>query len=103
MARPPRQDNQKDTTPTSFPETTPPAYAQPGHDFTLQAVIQMQKSIGELCAKTDRLISDVKSHGDKIDGIRLTLAWVAGGAAVVGVIVGAAITFAVKNITPAGP
>jgi hypothetical protein len=102
MARPPRQDLDRDVPPESFPETVPPKYAQFGHDFTLQAIIEMQKSIGELCAKTDRLISDVKSHGDKIDGIRLTLAWVAGGAAVVGVIVGAAITFAVKYLSPPG-
>lgn len=102
MARAPRTDASKETTPTSFAETTPPKFAQPGHDFTLQAVIEMQKSIGELSAKTDRLISDVKSHGEKIDGIRLTLAWVAGGAAVVGVIVGATITFAAKYLTPSG-
>lgn len=102
MARPPRQGQENEIPPTSFPETTPPRFSQPGHDFTLQAVIEMQKSIGELSAKTDRLISDVKSHGDKIDGIRLTLAWVAGGAAVVGVIVGAAITFATKTFSPPG-
>jgi hypothetical protein len=31
----------------------------------------MQRSIGELAAKTDRLIADVKSQGDKIDRVRL--------------------------------
>lgn len=99
MARTPRSEPQKETTPQSFPETQPPKFAQPGHDFTLQAVIEMQKSIGELCAKTDRLIADVKSHGEKIDKIRMTLAWVAGGAAVTAVIVSAVITFGVKYLT----
>jgi hypothetical protein len=50
----------------------------------LQAVIEMQKSIGELTARTDRLISDVKSQGDKVDGIRLLLAWFGGGSALLG-------------------
>ena len=59
----------------------------PGHDFTSQAVIEMQRSIGELVAKTDRLITDVKSQGEKIDGVRITLAWVAGGADVVGFLI----------------
>jgi hypothetical protein len=63
----------------------------------------MQKSIGELCAKTERLITDVKSQGDKVDGIRLTLAWVAGGAAVVGVLIGAAITFAARYLSGGSP
>ena len=56
----------------------------------------MQRSIGELAAKTDRLIADVKSQGDKIDRVRLTLAWVAGGAAVIGTIIGAGIAIAVN-------
>lgn len=76
-----------DTTPPSMPQMTPP-FSQSGHDFTLQAVIEMQKSLGELTAKTDRLISDVKSQGDKIDGVRLLLARIGGGAALLVVLVG---------------
>jgi hypothetical protein len=68
---------------------------RPNHPPSL---IEMQKSIEELCAKTDRLLGDVKSHGEKIDRIRLTLAWVAGGAAVIG----AAIVIAAKYLTPTG-
>jgi hypothetical protein len=58
----------------------------------------MQRSIGELAAKTDRLIADVKSQGEKIDGVRLKLAWVAGGAAVVGFLV--AVLLAVARFWP---
>jgi len=47
----------------------------------------MQRSLGELSAKTDRLITDVKSQGDKIDSVRMRLAWLAGGAAVLGFLV----------------
>ncbi len=102
MARTPRQDSQKEITPTSFPETTPPRFAQPGHDFTLQAVIEMQRSIGELAAKTDRLIADVKSQGDKVDGIRTTIAWFTGAAAAIGLIGGMFISFLIKAFS-SGP
>ena len=101
MVKPPRQESASETSPTSFPETTP-RFAQLGHDFTLQIVAEMQRSIGELCAKTDRLIADVKSQGDKIDAIRMRLAWVAGGGAVVGTMIGAAIAIVVKMLPGAG-
>lgn len=48
--------------------------------------MEMQKSLGDLCSKTERLIADVKSQGDKIDKLRMRFAWVAGAAAVVGFI-----------------
>jgi hypothetical protein len=51
----------------------------------------MQRSIGDLSAKTDRLISDVRSQAEKIDAIRLRMSWIAGGAAVVGFLVAGAI------------
>jgi hypothetical protein len=86
MANRPRQEHGKETTPTSFAEVTPRLVTQ-GHDFSLQAVIEMQRSIGELSAKTDRLISDVKSQGEKIDSVRMRLAWMTGGAAVVGFLI----------------
>jgi hypothetical protein len=83
---------QEEVAPGRMPETPPPRYAQPGHDFTLQAVIEMQKSLGELFAKTDRLISDVSKQGEKIDRIRLLLAWLGGGAALLGLLVGVGLT-----------
>ncbi len=86
MVKMPRQTSQSETVPTSFPET-PPRFSSPTHDFTLQAVIEMQRSLGELSAKTDRLIADVKSQGDKIDTVRMRFSWVAGGAAVVGFLI----------------
>lgn len=45
--------------------------------------MELQKAVGEIGAKVDRLIGDVKSQGDKIDRMRITLAWVGGGAALV--------------------
>ncbi len=86
MASPRKGQDIRESTPKTFPEVPPPI-SQSGHDFTLQAVIEMHRSIGELSAKTDRLIADVQSQGSKIDAIRIRLAWVTGGAAVVGFIV----------------
>jgi hypothetical protein len=84
MAKGPKYlEGGESSVPRSFPEVTP-RFTQPGHDFTLQAIMEMKESVGQLSAKTDRLISDVKSQGDKIDGMRLKFAWVTGGVAVVG-------------------
>jgi hypothetical protein len=90
MAKPPRQTSGEAVPPSQYPMVPPPAYNPAGHDFTLQTIIELQRSVGELCAKVDRLIGDVKSQGDKIDALRMRVAWVTGGAAVVGVLVGAA-------------
>lgn len=63
MVRPPKYQPERAVEPPSYPETTPRMGPQ-SHDFTLQAIIEMQRSLGELSAKTDRLISDVKSQGE---------------------------------------
>jgi hypothetical protein len=46
--------------------------------------------IGKLSTKTDRLVEDVKSHSGKIDRLRMTIAAVGGGAAVLIFILGIA-------------
>jgi hypothetical protein len=57
------------------------------HSFTLQAIMEVQKTIGDLTAKTERLISDVAGHGTKIDGIRHQIAFVKGALWVIGALV----------------
>nr|WP_250809350.1 hypothetical protein [Neorhizobium tomejilense] len=88
----------QDVAPTSFPDVTP-RQVQHGHDFQLQIIMEMQKSIGELAAKTDRLITDVKSQGEKVDALRMRFALIAGGTAVVGFIL--ATVLAVLRFVPA--
>jgi hypothetical protein len=83
-----------DTVPGALPDTPTPKYAQPGHDFTLQAVMEMHKSIGELTAKTDRLIADVDGQSAKIDGLRHQATFIKGGLAVGIFLIGAFITIA---------
>ena len=91
----------EEVTPQTYPETTPPPYARHGQDVgvhVLQAVFEMQNSIGELTAKVDRLISDVRSHGEKIDSVRMRLAWLAGSAAAVGAL--ATLALAALRVLP---
>jgi hypothetical protein len=54
------------------------------HSFTLQAVMELQKSVAQLVTKTDRLISDVSDQGTKIDGIRNQISFVKGALWVIG-------------------
>jgi hypothetical protein len=64
------------------------------YSFTLQAIMEVQKALGDLTAKTERLISDVSGHGTKIDDIRHQISFVKGALWVVGglvVIAGTAI------------
>jgi hypothetical protein len=98
MVRPSQKDAPQEITPKSFPET-PPRFQQHGHDFTLQAVMEMQKSLGDLSSKTDRLIADSKSQGEKLDSVRMTMHWVAGGAAMLVFLLGIG-AFYVKNYAP---
>jgi hypothetical protein len=84
----------EETAPKSFPEVTP-REVQHGHDWTLQAIMEMKGSLGELIAEVRRLSSDMKSTSDKLDAVRLRLAWLAGAAAVVGALVGLLLTVAV--------
>jgi hypothetical protein len=48
------------------------------HSFTLQAIMELQKLVAEIGAKTDRLIKDVEVYGDKIDAVRQQISFVKG-------------------------
>jgi hypothetical protein len=86
--------------PRDFPSVPPPTTPMLDHSFTLQAIMELQKSLAELSAKTDRLIKDVESHSSKIDGVRHQITFVKGALWVVGglvVIVGAVATWYVTG------
>lgn len=98
MAEAPRGPGRQDRdegTPAELPQVTPalPYYGRDS-SFTLQAIMEMQKSIGELSAKVDRPGADAKGQGEKIeklaekvDKLRIWAASVIGGAAVVGFLI----------------
>lgn len=100
MARPPRvaQSMDRDVAPGDLPDVPPGREQRHTHDFTLQAVVEMQRSIGELGAKVDRLVADVDSQGLKIDGLKQWQSKLFGAAAVIAATV--AIVWTVLNIVP---
>lgn len=73
--------------PTQFADVPPPRPQMIDHSFTLQAIMEVQKSVSQMATKTDRLISDVESHGTKIDDVRGKIRFVQGGLWVIGAIV----------------
>jgi hypothetical protein len=79
------------TVPKDFPNVTP-QNVMVDHSFTLQAVMELQKSVAELAIKTDRLIKDVEGQGTKIDAVRHQISFVKGAIWVIGAIVALAIT-----------
>lgn len=84
-------------TPASMPATTPPSYPQQTHDSTLQLVWEMNKTLsemkGEMNAKVDRLITDVAALDTRVSKISHRIAWVAGGAALAGALIGGVLLF----------
>ncbi len=50
--------------------------------------MEMQRTLGELIGKVERMGTDIASQGLKIDAVRLTLARVGGGLAVLVVLMG---------------
>jgi len=72
----------------SIPETTPsPGFGAREHSFTLQAIMELQKSMGELNATVNGMKSTLDSVKIKVDGL---VAWkhaIVGGAITLGVVV----------------
>lgn len=69
-----------------LPQSTPQV-GMPGHDFTLQAVMEMQKSIGEMNAKMDAMKTSLDGLKGKVDDL---VGWknkILGGVAVLGVVI----------------
>ena len=56
-----------------------------------RSIGDLQQNDGNLIAKTDRLISDVKSLTDKVDSIRTTINRLTGVIATVGFLIGIAL------------
>jgi hypothetical protein len=81
VARQPRAPNEAAGSPREFATSTPPTNPMLDHSFGLQAIMEMQKSVGQLNANVERLIADSKSQGEKIDGLRHQATFIKGGLA----------------------
>lgn len=89
----PKGDRSETSVPTEM-ASVPPQTPMLDHSFTLQAIMELKGSFGVLLTKTDRLISDVKDQGEKIDQLRHQVTFVRGALWVVGAILVAAIGLA---------
>lgn len=81
---------EEDAPPSSLPDVAPPHYRSSEHSFSLQMVMELQKSVSELSTKVNRLVEDSKAQGDKIDrvaekvdNLRMWAASIIGGSAVI--------------------
>jgi|GEM_PF-3158633 hypothetical protein len=106
MARTTQKESIQDT-PTRFAETTPPPYPSSDHSFTLQTVMEMQKTLGQLTQTVTTLTEESKKCGDIIDKISHKVYAAEKVVVVVGIILGtlgsAAIYFLVeiwKTVSP---
>ncbi len=61
------------TNPQTFPSVLPPNYPSANYDFTLQAVMEMQKAVGQLCSSVESLKDHGKDSDRKLDEISTKL------------------------------
>ena len=52
-----------------MPQTSPSNFGQPNHDFTLQAVMELQKSMGEMNSTLKTLSSTIDGVKGKVDDL----------------------------------
>lgn len=55
------------------------------YSFTLQSVMEVQKAVGALTTKVDRLIDDVDKQSNSVDDIRHKISFVRGAVWVIGI------------------
>lgn len=80
--------------PQSTPNWMPGGYH--AHDFTLQAVIELQKSVGEMNANVQALKGSVDGLKPKVDDLIKWKTLIIGGAVTLGVVVSVLAFVAVK-------
>ncbi|MCG8691154.1 MAG: hypothetical protein MI806_08085 [Minwuiales bacterium] len=83
MAATPNPPDTSGVTPTEFPVTTPP-FVQTDHSFTLQAIMEIQRAVGELKSSVDSLAEDQREQRKSLDKIRYFLGAATAAAAIVG-------------------
>ncbi len=72
-----------------------PAPLMDMNSIFLQSIMETQKAVAELGAKTDRLIADVGKQSEKIEGIRGQINFFKGAAWIIGGILAAALALGV--------
>ena len=86
--RPPESQAGTQNTVPNVPLSSPDRLATPqhGHDFTLQAVMEMQRTLGELVAEVRGLAKANESSSRKLDEVMKWKTLILGGTAVASVV-----------------
>ena len=59
----------EEASPEQYPVSPPPGYRADDHSWTLQTIMEIQKSIGALTQATTTLTDTVQAQGSKLDKI----------------------------------
>lgn len=64
-------------TPRDFPTTTPTETVSREYSFSLQAVMELQKAVGQLSERMDSVRKQIENQGEKLDSIshQIYAAW----------------------------
>jgi len=67
----PREDKERSgkDAPPKLPETNPPSFPGSDYSFTLQAVFEMQGTLGKLTQAVENLTEKTKGHSEKLDHV----------------------------------
>jgi hypothetical protein len=85
-ARRDKPENLEAPEPEDKPDVVALGPGQIDHSFTLQAIMTVQRELGGLGAKLDRVIEDNADQGRKLDELRHQVTFVRGAIAVVGIL-----------------
>ncbi|MFZ6801954.1 hypothetical protein [Undibacterium sp. Di24W] len=88
MVTRPKKTPVADDAPAYLPQTSPiqPLSGHGDHSFTLQAIMEMQKTLGELNSKFENLNSSVNSTKSKVEDLVTWKNKILGGAIALGII-----------------
>ena len=64
-----QRQSSSDIAPSQFPTTTPPTYPSSDYSFTLQTVMEMQKTLGQLTQAVTTLTDESRKRGETLDKI----------------------------------
>jgi hypothetical protein len=94
MPRDNPREGGRETNPSRFPDTTPQVYPGSDYSFTLQAVMEMQKSVGALSEAVKSLQHQATKYEDKLGEVAKDVHTVKITARIIGVVLASAIAFA---------
>ena len=70
--------------PSQIPNIPSPPPSGTEDRFTLQLLVELQRAVADISAKTDRLIKDVESQSNKLDAVRQQISFAKGAVWVIG-------------------